>query len=97
MLITGLINRVGFMSIDNLIEKLSMLSQYVMGAHHATNDETISVLLHGVNHRIEEAINDAKVLASNHGAAVKPNVLYRDANGFQRGIEVPVETNPSRE
>jgi hypothetical protein len=85
------------MSIVNLVEKLTMLSQYVMGAHHATNDENMSVLLHGVNHKIEEAINDAKVLASNQGAAVKPNTLYRGDNGFERGVEVMVDTNPSRE
>lgn len=78
------------MSLINLIEKLTMLSQYVMGAHHATNDENMSVLLHGVNHKIEEAIADARVLVSKEAVKANPNILHR-------GIEVPVETNPTRE
>lgn len=90
MSITRLINRVGFMALINLIEKLSLLSQYILGAHHTTHDENMSSFLHGVNHKIEEVMTDIRVLVSQEAVKANPNIL-------QRGIPFPVETNPSRD
>lgn len=84
------------MMLGNLVEELSLLSQYVLGAHHTCNDENMSSFLHSVNHKIEDAIVNVKLIKQNNEP--KPNqTLFRGDNGFERGISVPVDTDPSRE
>lgn len=44
----------------NLIHELQKLHQYLLGAHHATENEEASSVLHTACHRLDEITNKAE-------------------------------------
>ncbi len=71
--------------VETVIE-LEKLGEYVRGAHHTSNDDNLSAVLHQIAHRIDGVVAELKVIF-----ALKPNYIG------QRGIPFPVDTNPTRE
>jgi len=81
MLITRLINRVGF--ILEFQTELESLLEYLTGAYHATHEGSSGLVFDNACERVKsilKGINDKKIN------------LQR-----MRGVEVMVDTNPSRE
>lgn len=50
----------------NIEIELNKLYHYLHGAHHATNDENCSFVLHTACHKVEEIINNIKLRDSHH-------------------------------
>ena len=44
-----------------VMEELNNLYEYMKGAHHATNDENVSMVLHEACHRVNEIRNKVKI------------------------------------
>jgi hypothetical protein len=45
-------------NLDELLKDLKMMYEYTFGAHHASDNENASAVLHTICHRIENIMRD---------------------------------------
>ncbi len=54
-----------------VMDKLNNLYEYMKGAHHATNDENFSMVLHEACHRVDEILNKVKITNATFGQSIR--------------------------